>query len=357
MILAECYDAFLIDLDGVVWRGDTPIPKADRTIATLREQDKRIVFITNNSSKTPRDYAVKLMRMNIPTGPEDIVTSGHAVTAKLERLELKPGARVHVLGGEGLARVLASERFVPTTDATDVEAVVIGWKRDLTFEDIRRAADLARDGLPLIASNSDATYPADEGRVLPGTGAILAAVETASGRKATVVGKPRPELFELALERADVDAHRALVVGDRPETDLVGARAAGIPCALVLSGVTDERSLSRLVPVPEDILDDLSDLVTDLPRPTIEHREGSVAAIDGEVVAEVMTSRRGKRLVVDDVRVSRVYESDHAWRIIRRLLVEAADGASRVIAGDAIKPYLDRVGIQVEADQPELFTS
>ncbi len=256
MKLAQRFDAFLLDLDGVVWRGESGIEGAAETIAKLRDAGKRVVFVTNNASRSPRDYAAKLIRMAVPTEPSDIVTSAHVVVSHLEGLGLKRGDRVHVCAAGGLLDLLRAGGFDATKETNDVRALVVAWDPHLRFDDIKNAADVARDGVPFIAANRDATYPYEDG-LLPGSGAILAAVETASGRRATVVGKPEPELIRLALARAGSSEERSLFVGDRPDSDVAGARAAGVPVALVLSGVTTKKDLASLEPRPDWILKDL----------------------------------------------------------------------------------------------------
>ena len=264
MNLAERFDAFLIDLDGVVWRGDEPIARAAATITALRSIGKRVVFVTNNASRTPRDYAAKLMRMRVPTEPSDVLTSAHAVVDHLRSIGLVRGDRVHVCADRGLWEMVRVSGFVPTKDIDDVVAVVVAWNPKLVMDDIRRAADVARTGVPLIGANRDATYPDADG-LLPGTGAILAAIEVASGRQATVVGKPEPALVLLALERAEARAERAVFVGDRPDSDVAAARAAGVAVALVMTGVTTPADVSSLTHTPDWVLDDLSGVLDELP--------------------------------------------------------------------------------------------
>jgi HAD superfamily hydrolase (TIGR01450 family) len=259
--LTDRFDAFLVDLDGVVWRGEEAIAGASETVEMLREMGKRVVFVTNNASKSPREYAVKLMRLRIPTDPADVVTSAHAVVESLRSLRLHRGDRIHVCAAPGLSQVLRGHGFTPTREIADAKALVVAWNPRLTFDDIRKAADLARGGVPFIGANRDATYPSESG-LLPGTGAILAAIETASGRTAVVVGKPQPGIFRIALHRAAVDPSRALFVGDRPDTDVAGARAAGLPVALVLTGVTGESELGSLSDRPDVILGSLADVLT-----------------------------------------------------------------------------------------------
>ena len=262
MKLADRFDGFLFDLDGVVWRGEEVIPGAAQTIAQLQAQGKRVVFLTNNASRSPKQYAVKLMRMLIPTQPTDVVTSGHVVIEHLRGIGLRTGDRVHLCAAPGLAQLLRADGLIPTSQTTGVQALVVAWNPKLTFDDLRRAADVARADVPFIAANSDATYPGELG-LLPGSGAILAAVEVASGRRATIVGKPKPEMVRLALERAGSEPSRTLVCGDRPETDIAGARAAGVPVALVLTGVTREADLAGVTERPDWILRDVNELLVD----------------------------------------------------------------------------------------------
>ena len=280
MKLAEQFDGFLIDLDGVIWRGDDRIEGAAETILELRDAGKRVVFLTNNASMSPREYAAKLMRHRIPTQPGDIVSSAHAIVDYLKRdLRLSRGDRVHLCGTTGLGQVLRGAGLIPS-DAPDVGAVVVAWNPKLTFEDVRRAADLARAGVPLIAANRDATYPAGDG-LLPGTGSIIAAIETASGVSAHAVGKPEPPLFRFALDHAGTETSRTLVCGDRLETDIAGARQAGLASALVLTGVATLADLETTTIDPDWVLDRIDDLVREGARPW-RARESEAA---GEQVA------------------------------------------------------------------------
>jgi ribonucleotide monophosphatase NagD (HAD superfamily) len=163
-------------------------PRSDRETMTsvvssaLEARGKRVVFVTNNASRTPRECAAKLMRMRIPTDPTDVVTSAHAVERHLRGIGIRPGAVVHVCGAGGLERVLRAAGYLPTTEVDGVEALVVGWNPKLTYEDLRRAADVARSGVPFVAANRDATYPTADGEV-PGTGAIVAAIEQAAATR------------------------------------------------------------------------------------------------------------------------------------------------------------------------------
>lgn len=356
MILADAYEAILCDLDGVVWRGETPLDGAAEAVAALRDRHVRVIFLTNNSSRTPREYAMKLMRMKIPTPTSDIVTSGHTVVAELMRLGLRAGDRVHACCADGLMRLIAAERLVPTKETTDVAAVVVGWFPKGTFTDIARAAALARAGVPLIASNDDATYPTEDG-VLPGTGALLAAITTAAGVEPTITGKPEKAMFRLGLDRAGVDASRTLVCGDRAATDVVGAKRAGLDAALMLTGVTAERDLAGLETAPDFILDGLEDLVSDLPATRIRKDEDGLVAVDGTTddvreLARLVCERDGRRVTMSKLEAHERFDGPTWWRLARGLLVEATRGVDEVVATGELAPYLERLGVTTESRIP-----
>jgi HAD superfamily hydrolase (TIGR01450 family) len=350
--LADRYDAFLLDLDGVVWRGEQVIPGADDAVARLRELGRRVVFVTNNSSRAPRDYAIKLARMKIPTPPDDVVTSGHVVIKELRRIGVEPGDVVHVCGGEGLIRLIMHERIQTTAEETGpIKAVVVGWNPRGTFEDIRKAANLVRAGVPFIASNTDATYPS-AGQLLPGTGAIVAAIEVASGRTCTYVGKPKPDLFQLALERAGSPSGRAVFIGDRPETDIVGATGAGLECALVLTGVVSEGDLGSLPALPTWILNDLAEVTRDLPMPRIERRDGALAAVEGEADAgSIGVSDGGGTRILNELRLSARLDPEAGWRVARQLLAEAVWGAEHLFASADVRRQLERIGVHAGSSE------
>jgi HAD superfamily hydrolase (TIGR01450 family) len=223
------------DLDGVVWRGDMPIPGADRAVAQLRDAGFRVAFMTNNSSGRVDDYVVKLERCGIAAAPHDVLTSAQAA-AKLLETTAPPGAPVHTLAGPGVREALLASGFELVADAP-AAAVVVGFSREFDFDRLARAADIVRGGARLIATNLDPTYPTARG-LLPGAGSLVAAVSTAANTVAEVAGKPAKPTVELVRERLGEDG---IVIGDRPSTDGALAAALGWPFALVLSGVAGSR--------------------------------------------------------------------------------------------------------------------
>lgn len=254
---------WVIDLDGVMWRGACPIAGSNEAIATLLGRGERVLFCTNNSTASGAVRATQLVDQGIPAGIE-VVTSADAVCT-LEEL----GERVLVLGSVGLAEVLGAHvsevvRTVEVAspsgshpDAPGVydtgvlgafDAVVVGLTREFDYAQLDLVSQVVRGGACLLATNADRTFPAAD-RIQPGTGSLLAAVEAACGVKAIVAGKPEPPMAQLIGDRLGSGSTKALVVGDRPDTDGRLAQQLGLPFALVLSGVTETYSSSLDVPV------------------------------------------------------------------------------------------------------------
>ena len=219
------------DLDGVVWRGESPIDGAAAGIAHLRDSGLRVVFLTNNSSGRVRDNVARLGVAGVDADADDVVSSAQAAAAMLAS-STPPGSRVLACAGPGVVEALHAQGF-ETVAAAPADAVVVGWHRDFDFERLRRAADAVRSGVRFVATNLDPTYPGAQG-LLPGAGALVAAVQTAGGRRPEVAGKPEPAMVALVRARY----HQPVVmIGDRPSTDGAFASALGVPFALVLSGV------------------------------------------------------------------------------------------------------------------------
>ena len=266
MRLADAYEAFLLDLDGVLFRGPEPIPGAAETVAELRRGGRRVVFLTNNSARTPQQVAQLLREMGFRAGPDEVMTSAMAAARAVAEAARSEGAdpTAFVIGEDGI-RTALDEAGVEVVDGTPERTgfVVVGWDRGVTYDRLRTASVLVRGGARLVATNADATYPAPGGELWPGAGALLAAVETASGARASVVGKPEPGLFRAALERAGTAS--ALVVGDRLETDLAGARAAGLDAAVVFSGAAGPGDLLDAEVEPVAAMADVRGLLEDRP--------------------------------------------------------------------------------------------
>jgi len=244
---------WVLDLDGVVWLGDEPIPGAAGAVARLRARGERVLFATNNSAALLSDQEAKLERFGVPARG-DVLTSAQAAARLVE-----PGERALVCGGPGIAEALGRRGATPVRDG-DADAVVVGFHRDFDYERLRIAVRAIQRGARLIATNDDATYPTPDGPI-PGGGAIAAAVAYASGVRPVVAGKPHAPMADLVRAGGGDDG---TVVGDRPETDGAFARVLGYRFALVLTGVTSEADLP-VEPAPDTVAPSLAALVGDGP--------------------------------------------------------------------------------------------
>jgi HAD superfamily hydrolase (TIGR01450 family) len=225
--------AWILDLDGVVWLSDDPIPGSAEAVARLRDAGHRVLFLTNNSGPRVGHLAEKLNAFDVPAEPDDIVTSAQAAASLVE-----PASTVLVCAGEGVEEALEA-RGARTVDTGPADAVVVGFHRHFDYGRLNAAFRAVHDGARLIGTNDDPTYPTPDGPVLVG-GSLLAAVATAAGVTPEVAGKPNAAMAEVLRARLGDDVEGAVLVGDRPSTDGLMARRLGLSFALVLSGVTGE---------------------------------------------------------------------------------------------------------------------
>lgn len=252
MALLDRYDCVLLDLDGVLYRGEQAVPHAAQAVEGILAAGLTTVFITNNSSRTPEQVARKLEGLGIPARPGDVVSSA---LASAELLAERGGGTAFVVGEEGIRSALR-EAGLRLLDGEPQRAdhVVVGWDRRVDYAKLRTACLLVERGAALLATNDDRSFPAPDG-LWPGAGAILAVITTTTGARAEVAGKPHEPLFRSALRRAGGTS--PLVVGDRLETDIAGARALGWDSLLVLTGVTERSELSRAPHRPTFVAEDL----------------------------------------------------------------------------------------------------
>lgn len=230
--LADEHDCLLLDLDGTVFRGSVPIAGAVETLESVRH---RTLFLTNNASRRAAEVAEHMRAMGFAVDPADVVTSAHTA-ARLLRDELAPGAKVLVVGTDALAAEVAGEGLEPVRANDDQPvAVVQGHSPHTNWAALAEAALAIRAGALWVACNIDPTFPTERGLV-PGNGAMVAALRAATGAQPVVVGKPESHMVRDGLGRGHFES--PLVVGDRLDTDIAGAVAAGLPSLLVLSGVT-----------------------------------------------------------------------------------------------------------------------
>ena len=254
-------EAVIADMDGVLWRGSQPLPGLVAFFACLREGRLDFRLATNNSSNTPGDYVRKLAGMGAHgIDAKQIITSGTA-TASWLRERYPPGTKLHVLGGDGLKRILEGAGFALVDEAA--EAVVCGIDFALTYDKAKRASLLIRGGARFIGTNPDPSFPSPEGLV-PGAGSILALIAAAAGVEPVIIGKPERGMFDVALAQLGTRAAETLMIGDRIGTDIQGAAALGIKTALVMTGVETEASLAQSELQPDFVFPGLPELTAAL---------------------------------------------------------------------------------------------
>jgi glycerol 3-phosphatase-2 len=243
--LLDGHDLLLLDLDGVLYVGDQPVEGAAAALAQVRDRGVPVAFVTNNAARTPQVVAEQLRGMGVAATAQEVVTSAMAAAQRLAD-DLEPGSAVLVVGGEGVRQALIDAGLRPVSTADDHPvAVVQGWAAEVGWRMFAEATVAVRAGARWVATNLDPTLPSPRGP-LPGNGSMVAALATALGRTPEAVGKPEPALFQTALRLSLGD--RPLVIGDRLDTDIAGARAAGIPSLLVLTGVSAPIDLLSATP-------------------------------------------------------------------------------------------------------------
>ena len=245
----------IIDMDGVLYQGDRAMPMLPQFFSFLRERPIPFVLATNNSTRTSEEYVQKLARMGVTVSPTEILVSGQA-TARFLAREYPRRTRVHVFGMPSLKQAMTDEGFILADQ--DVQLVVASMDREVTYEKIKRASLLIRGGARFIATNLDPTNPTEEG-LIPGTGTMIAALETASGVKPTAIGKPAPIMYQLAMEQMGACPATTAAIGDRADTDILGGKRAGLTTICVLSGSSDRAEAEHFE--ADMIFDDIAHLL------------------------------------------------------------------------------------------------
>jgi HAD superfamily hydrolase (TIGR01450 family) len=260
MALADEFDGLLVDLDGVVWIGRELVPGSAAALRSLLDAGKQIVFVTNNPGKPAAEYARRLGEAGVEIDAERIVTAGEA-TAQLAAGRADADATAFAIGAPAFHETIAAAglTLLEGEAARAADVVVVSGHRGFDYEELLTATLALRRGAALFATSHDPTLPMPGG-AWPGTGAILAAVETASGATAEIGGKPEPHLFELARARIAA-AERVAMVGDRVSSDIEGGRRAGLETILVLSGATSREEAEAAVPPADHVAADLAALV------------------------------------------------------------------------------------------------
>jgi 4-nitrophenyl phosphatase len=253
--------ALILDMDGVVWRGDAPIGDLALTFRRIREHGLKFVFATNNSTKTSEQYVAKLREFGVEVEPWQVVTSSQAA-ARAVAQSFPQGTKALVIGEEGLRLPLEQEGFeiVSVENAPQAQVVVMGMDRGVSYEKLSEATLLIRKGVRFYATNMDKTFPTPRGQI-PGAGAWISVITTATNIEPIVAGKPFPFLMELSMEKLGTQKEETLVVGDRLETDIAAGQAVGCPTALVLSGVSTKEQADHWNPKIDIVVNDLTTLI------------------------------------------------------------------------------------------------
>ncbi len=258
----SAYDHVLLDLDGCVRVGEEATPRADEAIAALRAAGRGVAFVTNDPALSPEEAVQQLWRLGVRASAAEVVTVGGAMQHVLA--ETARWRTAFVVGGATLHRHVdaAGVRILNGTDlATRVDVVVVAAHEGFDYAELRTATQAVLRGAELLAAGRDATFPNGDG-LWPGTGAVLAAIEAATGARAASVGKPEPRLLVTALDR--LGPGRALMVGDRLDADVAGAAAAGLDAAVVLTGVTDRTQAERAAALEGSVIVAIADTLADL---------------------------------------------------------------------------------------------
>jgi len=247
----------LIDMDGILYRGQTGLPGGPELIAFLREHGLPYLLVTNNSTLTPAQFVVRLSKMGIQVSQDLIMTSGVATAAYLATLA-PPGTRINVVGEAALIEELEKRGFVMA--GRDAEYVVCGWDKGINFDKLKTACLAIRDGATFIGTNADKTYPLEKD-LIPGAGSILASLIAATDVDPIVVGKPEPIIIEQSLRMLGASAEETAILGDRLDTDILGGHRAGIATIMLLTGVSTAEEAAAYEAPPDLILDDLPALI------------------------------------------------------------------------------------------------
>jgi 4-nitrophenyl phosphatase len=248
-------------MDGVVWKADEPIGDLPEIFARIRGRGLKFVFATNNGTKTPQEYQEKLADLGVNIEASQVVTSALGIAFMLAQ-KYPRGTKLFVIGENGMRLALEEKGFelLSVENAPQAQAVVMGIDRGINFEKIAEATLLVRNGIPFYTTNTDRTFPTPRGEI-PGSGAWVSVITTATNVEPIVAGKPLPYLMELSLERLGTTKEETLVVGDRLETDIAAGQAVGCPTALVLSGVSTREQVATWEPAVDIITDSLATLV------------------------------------------------------------------------------------------------
>jgi NagD protein len=250
-------DAFICDMDGVIYHGDRLLPGAKRFVKWLQTENKKFLFLTNSSERSPKELHEKLKRLGIDVGEDHFYTSAIATANFIS--SQKPGGSAYIIGEPGLINALYESGF--TMNNVNPDYVVVGETSSYSFEKIERAVNLVLNGARLIGTNPDITGPVESG-IAPATGALIAPIEIATNKKAYFVGKPNPLMMRNALKELNVKKELSIIIGDRMDTDIIAGIESGINTCLVLSGITSKEEIAYFPYRPDFVLKGVNELCT-----------------------------------------------------------------------------------------------
>jgi glycerol-1-phosphatase len=307
-VLIDSFDSLLLDLDGVVYRGKKAIAGAVESITKAQRLGKSVGYITNNASRTPSQIAMQLREFGISIEDHQIIGSARAA-AKLLAGKIPSGSKVLVVGGEGLRTEVEALGFSLVASSEELPSAVIqGFSPEVGWKDLAEAAFAIQNGAIWIATNQDWTLPLEKG-IAPGNGTLVGAVHTAVGILPEFAGKPFRPIFDSAL--SELGFQKPLVIGDRLDTDIKGAVAAGLESAAVLTGIAGNRELlgAKSDERPNYILTDLSELFSDYPKPKRTKSSVSFGQSEVEIIGDRLMISAGNPSAVDTIRAA----TDLVW--------------------------------------------
>ena len=260
MKILENFELFLFDLDGVVYTDDKPTRGAVETVNTIKSNKKKVLFITNNPARSKREYSDKLKKLGINVKSSEILTSADSIcrylVTKINNIKRKSA---YVIGSRYFKSQIKKTgiKIVSGKNFNKTDFVIMGGHREFNFNEINTATILIRKGAKFIATNHDSFYPTQYG-FSPATGALVASIENASGKKALVTGKPERYIFDISMETAGFNnKKKTLLVGDSLYTDILGGKRFGIKTALTLTGITNKKNLKQSDITPDYVIKDL----------------------------------------------------------------------------------------------------
>jgi len=252
------FKGFIFDLDGTIYLSDTLIPGADRVVHLIRERGRRVVFISNKPLQTREDYAAKLTRLGISTRPDEVINSTFVMTHYLKKNA--PQARVFIVGEAPFIEELRRAGFVITEEPKEIEYVVVAFDRTFDYRKLNIAFQAIKLGAHFVATNPDRTCPVEGGEI-PDCAGMIAAIEAVTTKKVEmIVGKPSPIMIQAALEVMGLKPEDCILIGDRLETDIKMGKESGIATGIVLTGVTDEKTLKETAIPPDFVFQSIADV-------------------------------------------------------------------------------------------------